>query len=206
MAYLQKQCFIKYPKELEDFVFASTGSLDNPKSLIHHFEKASMEIVLDICNIVGARTVALDGSKMDKSELILSLVERLSVGRNVGSQIQDVNNEPLYPDQDLIFNESLIPNNYTYASHKCLPVPKLNIQFLTLHDYLLRNFVLYKLEASYGIRNDLMDVLTRLNPKFNPDGTTALEKTVFTGWSRNATPLHQVYFVNYFIILINYFL
>lgn len=170
--------------------------MDNPKSLVHHFEKVDEDIILKVCKIVGARTTTLLGSsKMKKNELIQSLVERLSVGRNVGSQIQEINKEPLYPDQDLIFNESLIPNNYTYATHRCFPVPKLNIQFLTLHDYLLRNFVLYKLEASYGIRNDLMDVLTRLNPKFNPDGTNTLEKTVFTGWSRNATPLHQVCFI-----------
>ena len=36
-----------------------------------------------------------------------------------------------------------------YLSHSaCLALPKLNLQFLTLHDYLLRNFVLFRLEST----------------------------------------------------------
>ena len=30
----------------------------------------------------------------------------------------------------------------------CLALPKLNLQFLTLNDYLLRNFNLFRLEAT----------------------------------------------------------
>lgn len=41
-------------------------------------------------------------------------------------------------------------------------MPKLNLQFLTAHDYLLRNFNLFRLEATYEIREDLADVLSRI--------------------------------------------
>lgn len=34
----------------------------------------------------------------------------------------------------------------------CLALPKLNLQFLTFHDYLLRNFNLFRLEATYEVR------------------------------------------------------
>lgn len=44
----------------------------------------------------------------------------------------------------------------------CLALPKLNLQFLTAHDYLLRNFNLFRLEATYEIREDLGDVLSRV--------------------------------------------
>ena len=33
----------------------------------------------------------------------------------------------------------------------CLALPKLNLQFLTFHDYLLRNFNLFRLEATYEV-------------------------------------------------------
>lgn len=41
-------------------------------------------------------------------------------------------------------------------------MPKLNLQFLTAHDYLLRNFNLFRLEATYEIREDVADVLQRI--------------------------------------------
>jgi len=44
----------------------------------------------------------------------------------------------------------------------CLALPKLNLQFLTAHDYLLRNFNLFRLEATYEIREDVADVLQRI--------------------------------------------
>lgn len=50
------------------------------------------------------------------------------------------------------------------AGETCLALPKLNLQFLTAHDYLLRNFSLFRLEATYEIREDLADVLSRVGP------------------------------------------
>ena len=48
------------------------------------------------------------------------------------------------------------------AGETCLALPKLNLQFLTAHDYLLRNFNLFRLEATYEIREDVADVLHRI--------------------------------------------
>ena len=49
---------------------------------------------------------------------------------------------------------------YALQGETCLALPKLNLQFLTAHDYLLRNFSLFRLEATYEIREDLADVLS----------------------------------------------
>ena len=54
-----------------------------------------------------------------------------------------------------------IPNVH-YSGETCLALPKLNLQFLTAHDYLLRNFNLFRLEATYEIREDVADVLQRV--------------------------------------------
>lgn len=43
-----------------------------------------------------------------------------------------------------------------------MALPKLNLQFLTPLDYLLRNFNLFRLEATYEIREDVADVLSRV--------------------------------------------
>lgn len=45
-----------------------------------------------------------------------------------------------------------------------MPLPKLHLQFLSLHDYLLRNFQLFRLESAYEIRTDIEDVVARMKP------------------------------------------
>ena len=45
----------------------------------------------------------------------------------------------------------MVPNEF-FSGEGCLALPKLNLQFLTLHDYLLRNFNLFRLETMYEIR------------------------------------------------------
>ena len=101
------------------------------------------------------------------------------------SQIQKLNNMPVYPTEEvrvcvcvcahiicclwffacdegsgivlqILWDENIVPNDYYYGDG-CLALPKLNLQFLTLHDYLLRNFILFRLEstcewAGVGIR------------------------------------------------------
>jgi intron-binding protein aquarius len=60
------------------------------------------------------------------------------------SQLQALNEMPLYPTEDIIWNENIVPTEY-FSGEGCLALPKLNLQFLTLHDYLLRNFNLFRL-------------------------------------------------------------
>lgn len=58
-----------------------------------------------------------------------------------------------------------MPNLSVHLSFTgCLALPKLNLQFLTLHDYLLRNFNLFRLESTYEIRQDIEDVVWRMKP------------------------------------------
>lgn len=63
-------------------------------------------------------------------------------------------------------------------------MPKLNLQFLTLHDYLLRNFHLFRLESTYEIRQDIESSVSRMKPWKAEDGSAH-----FGGWSRMALPL-----------------
>lgn len=87
---------------------------------------------------------------------------------------------PLYPTEDIIWNENIVPTEY-YSGEECLALPKLNLQFLTLHDYLLRNFNLFRLESTYEIRQDIEDSLFRMKPYRTEDGGA-----VFGGWARMA--------------------
>lgn len=65
-----------------------------------------------------------------------------------------------------------------------MSLPKLNLQFLTLHDYLLRNFNLFRLESTYEIRQDIEDAVSRMLPWKTEDG-----EVMFGGWARMALPI-----------------
>jgi intron-binding protein aquarius len=86
-----------------------------------------------------------------------------------------------------------------YNGTQVLALPKLNLQFLTVHDYLLRNFILYRLESAYEIREDIVDAVKRMGPKMG------LRGTVFAGWARMALQISslsidEVRIIIYYII------
>ncbi|KAK7813480.1 hypothetical protein U0070_016998 [Myodes glareolus] len=99
------------------------------------------------------------------------------------SQIQQLNQMPLYPTEKIIWDENIVPTEY-YSGEGCLALPKLNLQFLTLHDYLLRNFNLFRLESTYEIRQDIEDSVSRMKPWQSEYGGV-----VFGGWARMAQPI-----------------
>ncbi|KAJ1964495.1 hypothetical protein GGI12_001391 [Dipsacomyces acuminosporus] len=90
-------------------------------------------------------------------------------------------------------------------SYPVLPIPKLNLQFLTLHDYFARNFELFRLETAYEIREDVEDAVRRLQPRMTYDpsadmtvaggqavnGSSDVNNTHFAGWARMAIPIHS---------------
>lgn len=76
-----------------------------------------------------------------------------------------------------------MPGEY-YSGEGCLSLPKLNLQFLTLHDYLLRNCNLFRLESTYEIRQDVEDAVSRMLPWKSEEG-----EVMFGGWARMALPI-----------------
>lgn len=86
------------------------------------------------------------------------------------SQIEALNDMPLYPTEQVLWDETIVPHE-TY-SDGCLALPKLNVQFLTMHDYLLRNLNLFRLESTYDIRIDMEDVIPRMKAFQNASGET----------------------------------
>ena len=74
-------------------------------------------------------------------EIILELL--ISRHERRPSQLEALNEMPLYPTEDIIWDENIVPMEY-FSGEGCLALPKLHLQFLTLHDYLLRNFNLFR--------------------------------------------------------------
>ncbi|XP_018334120.1 RNA helicase aquarius [Agrilus planipennis] len=181
---LQKAAFAKFP-ELRMFALANVASVDTRNSLIKHFGPLSQEKLRAIAtylNLVPApeEEKLINWCRLDETflrELLISRHERRV------SQLEALNEMPLYPTEDVIWNENVVPTAY-FSGEGCLALPKLNLQFLTLHDYLLRNFNLFRLESTYEIRQDIEDAVSRLCPWKSEDGGV-----YWGGWARMAQPI-----------------
>jgi len=123
--------------------------------------------------------------KTEEEERICKLLVEILVNRLERPVMQqdDVMKMPLYPTEDLIWDPNLVPEEH-YSGDYTLALPKLNLQFLTIHDYLLRNFNLFRLESTHEIRDDLQDQIPRMKASADHDGGTH-----FSGSGRMMVPL-----------------
>lgn len=138
--------------------------------------------LMELADLLGLQSRDQKVSRSFLMEIIISHYERRM------SQVESINEQSIYPTEDLLWDRNLIPTD-EYNGEHCLALPKLNLQFLTFHDYLLRNYDLYRLESCYEIRLDIEDAIRRVAPR-KETGTGQLR---FTGWSRMALPIQVGY-------------
>ncbi|XP_055884455.1 RNA helicase aquarius-like [Biomphalaria glabrata] len=179
---LQTVVFKHYP-ELKNFAIKNVASIDSKESLLKYFEPLSPE---DLHSILAHLNYLppLDEkiTPYSKTFLIELLIWKHERKR---SQQEAINEIPLYPTEKIIWDENIVPSEF-FSGEGCLALPKLNLQFLTLHDYLLRNFNLFRLESTYEIRQDIEDAVIHLKPWKAEDG-----HCLFGGWARMAQPIHS---------------
>ncbi|XP_069805390.1 RNA helicase aquarius [Dendropsophus ebraccatus] len=178
---LQRAAFAHFP-ELYNFALSNVAAVDTRESLVKCFGSLSPNTLHQVASYLCLLGALADGeeTKYEKEFLLELLVSRHE--RRI-SQIQQLNQMPLYPTEKIIWDENIVPTEY-YSGEGCLALPKLNLQFLTLHDYLLRNFNLFRLESTYEIRQDIEDIVCRLKPWQSEYGGV-----VFGGWARMAQPI-----------------
>ena len=231
---LQTLAFAQYPTILKDLVFSSSGELAKADTLRKHFELLTTAQLTDIAaklaRLSNSDLEAFKGPGVDSestdlvpvaaktSVTLLSpvefledspqrsfvmdvLIDSLSSRR---SQLEALNRLSLYPSEELLWDQYQVPIGNTYSSDRPLALPKLNLQFLTVHDYLLRNFELFRLESAFEIREDLIDSIRRMGPRSGLKG-----QTLFGGWARMALPIisasiDEVSLVNISCIIIDF--
>ncbi|EFN66172.1 Intron-binding protein aquarius [Camponotus floridanus] len=183
---LQNAVFVKFP-DLRSFALANVASVDVRDALYKHFGSLSQEKLRSIASYLNLVPPKEREKEENWYRLDIEFLRELLISRHERrpSQLEELNEMPLYPTEDIIWNESIVPTEY-FSGEGCLALPKLNLQFLTLHDYLLRNFNLFRLESTYEIRQDIEDAVSRLSPWRAEDGGV-----YFGGWARMAQPITQ---------------
>ncbi|BFG20393.1 hypothetical protein CerSpe_066670 [Prunus speciosa] len=177
----QLLAFKKVPK-LRELALANIGSIDKRNDLSKKLSVLPPEELKDlVCSKL--KVVSKDDPWSQRVDFLIEVM--VSFFEKQQSQKEKINALPLYPNELIMWDESLVPS-INYSGEGCLALPKLNLQFLTLHDYLLRNFNLFRLESTYEIREDIQEAVPHLLSYINNEGETA-----FRGWSRMAVPIKQ---------------
>ncbi|RUS34275.1 P-loop containing nucleoside triphosphate hydrolase protein [Jimgerdemannia flammicorona] len=182
---LQLIAFKHFKNSLSDIALSNLASIERRPELLKQFKQLDDGDLVKLCDHLGIRSdLLVDVQGVDKRELLVEgLVQKFEKRT---SQIEAINAMPLYPDEFTLFNDTLVKTQF-YSGDTPLALPKLNLQFLTIHDYLLRNFNLFRLESTYQIRQDIEDVVKRLAPRLTyPD-----RKTEFSGWARMAVSIQN---------------
>lgn len=155
---LQRLLFTRWPT-LRTLALTNCASLRDRTKLSAALAPLSLEELKQLActqlRLVRAEDCDLHGVDFVREVLVSHFAMRTTPRAAIAAM-------PLYPTETLLWDDKQIPSTH-YAGDAPLALPKLNLQFLTFWDYLLRNFNLFRLEATYEIREDVTDTL-RVRP------------------------------------------
>lgn len=181
MQTLQQIAFKKFQPEMLDIASTNISAINTREGLSESLSKHPDSLLRNLCQALNL--VVPDSTvEMTRSFLISILVDYHEKKQSRKQQAQEL---PLYPTEGILWDENLVPSQ-NYEGYTCLALPKLNLQFLTFHDYLLRNFNLYRLESTYEIRDDLVKTVLKLKPQQSKQG-----ETIFGGYATMAVPIYS---------------
>ncbi|CAG8442045.1 1306_t:CDS:10 [Diversispora eburnea] len=181
---LQHIAYSHFKESLILLALSNLSSIEKREDLLIHFGPLDHEEIIRLCKFLNIRYQKLVGEGVYDKEFLLEVL--IGKFEKRISQIDKINSLPLYPDENTLFDDAVVKTQF-YSGDLPLALPKLNLQFLTIHDYLLRNFNLFRLESTYEIRQDIEDVVKRLAPRVTyPSGMNE-----FTGWARMAVEIEQ---------------
>ncbi len=184
----QQVAYECFREALTDLVFSSTAEIGKPTVLRKHLANLAPEDLFEFarrCGVLSSRDLGSSdvGAPSISVDFVLDvLIDHLGARKG---QLDAVNETPLYPTEADLWNAILVPPGDVASKGVAASAhPKLNLQFLSMHDYLLRNYTLFKLESAYEIRQDICDAVRRVAPRQIHNGPVS-----FGGWARFAVPL-----------------
>ncbi|KAI9799595.1 MAG: hypothetical protein M1833_003910 [Piccolia ochrophora] len=185
LAELQRTALKHFKSKLTVLALANYASIDQRDELESHFSTLTDDELTQFCALLGYRTTYPSnlGVTVDRRfllEVLLSTHERRKTFQDVAKQLSTSPTETTLYEQTLLRNE-------TYSGARPLAIPKLNLQYLTIGDFLWRSFILHRCETFFEIRKDMEDAVKRLRPSVPRQGGDAR----FEGFSRMALPISK---------------
>ncbi|KAM5468181.1 hypothetical protein MauCBS54593_004922 [Microsporum audouinii] len=184
LARLQRTALKHFKEELTLLALANYGSLEKRSELAEHLRSIDDSQLKRLCHLLGFRTSYPDHTNIiPDRELLLEILllhfERRPTFQEVTAEVN------VLPTENSLYDPALVRNE-AYDGSRPLAIPKLNLQYLSLADFLWRSFLLYRSESFYEIKSDLESVVKRMQPKMGHDG-----KVSFDGFSKMALPISK---------------
>ncbi|KAF2785958.1 P-loop containing nucleoside triphosphate hydrolase protein [Melanomma pulvis-pyrius CBS 109.77] len=183
LAKLQRTGYAAFEEKLQLLALSHYGSIGNREELDGHLRVLDDSEVVQLCSLMNLRTEYPQSSFLvqDRAFFIEALVAVVEQRPTFKDAIRDL---PVLPTEQILYEPTFLRNE-AYDGSKPLAIPKLNLQYLTMGDFLWRSFILYRAESFYGIRKDMEDVVKRVQPRGKGINTK------FGGFSRMSLPISR---------------
>lgn len=179
LVHLQRTAIKHFKDKLTILALSNYGSIEKREDLEGHLEGLSDDELGRFCELLDLRISYPDSAKVvvDRSllmEIILFTFEKRKTFQETARDLS------ILPTEAALFEPTLLRND-TYNGSQPLALPKLNLQYLTVGDFLWRSFILHRCESFFEIRKDIEDTLKRLRPQTGRTGEIR-----FDGFSKMA--------------------
>lgn len=184
LGHLQRTSMKFFKDKLMILALSNLGSIDQRSELEGQLSSLDDGELQSLCSQLGFRTSYPKSSQIQPDrhlylEVLLSFYERRPSFQEAATQLSVV------PTEESLYDPALLRNE-TYDGSRPLAIPKLNLQYLSLGDFLWRSFLLYRSEAFFQIRKDMEAILKRMQPRASREGNVTFE-----GFSRMAIPISK---------------
>lgn len=182
---LQRIAFKNFKEKLTILALANFGNIGQREELEGHLVELEDAELVQLCKLLGFRTAYPKAVvwKVDRTfltEVILSHHERRKTFKDEARELT------VLPNEKTLFADSIIGGE-NYDGSRPLPIPKINLQYLTVGDFLWRSFILYRHESFLGIRRNIEDALKQLSPRIRYPSM----ETSFHGFSKMALAISR---------------
>ena len=183
LARLQRTALRHFKEKLTVLALSNYGAIDGRKELEDFLTQLTDVELEDMCLILGFRTAYPSAANIQVTrELLMEIILLAHAKRKTFQEtVRDLSTQPTETE---LYEPSLLRNE-TYNGSRSLAIPKLNLQYLSVGDFLWRSFILYRCEQFFEIRKYLEDTIKRLRPR----GTGSVGGLHFDGFSKMALPI-----------------
>ena len=186
LANLQRTALKHFKDKLTVLALSNYGSIDKREELANLLEPLADDELAQLSGYLGLRTSYPESTSLSVDrrfliEALLSTFERRDTFQETAQKMS------VLPTEESLFAPGLLRTDH-YDGSRPLALPKLNLQYLSVGDFLWRALVLYRCESFYGIRRDIEDAIRRLKPESRRPGETNFSAT---GSSRMALPISK---------------
>ena len=182
LARLQRTAVKHYKAKLTILALSNYGAIEQRQELESHLLDLTDAELTELSTLLGFRTDYPSAARVVTSrELLLEvLVSAHERWKTFQESVEDLS---VVPTEATLYDTTLLRND-TYNGSRSLAIPKLNLQYLSVGDFLWRSFVLYRCESFFEVRKDMEDTINRLQPREAASGSGAH----FDGFSKMAIP------------------